>query len=110
MIYEYNKLVRDKIPNEINNIPNKSCKYYIMNDDEYNNELDKKLIEEAYEYKADHSIEELADLMEVIQAIMKERKISEEELKLAMKIKKDKKGAFYNKIFLQSVEEEKIIE
>ena len=45
MIYKYNKLVRDKIPQEINNLPNKKCKYYVMDDKKYNKELDKKLLE-----------------------------------------------------------------
>lgn len=107
MIYKYNKLVRDKIPQEINNLPNKKCKYYVMDDKKYNKELDKKLLEEVNEYKADHSIEELADVMEVLNAIIEFRNISQKELNTVMENKRNKKGAFKDKIFLEEVEEEK---
>ena len=84
MIYKYNKLVRDKIPSEINAKPGRKCSYFIMNDEDYDKALDDKLTEELNEYKEDHSIEELADLMEVVTAIMKFRKISIDELKSTM--------------------------
>lgn len=74
MIYNYNKLVRDKIPEEINNMDGRKANYKILNDDEYIQELDKKLFEEAHEFIEEHSVEELADLMEVIYAIMKTKK------------------------------------
>ena len=45
--------------------------YRILNDDEYLKELNKKVIEEANEFAEENSIEELGDLMEVINAIMK---------------------------------------
>ena len=45
MIYKYNKLVRDKIPEEIEN-QGKECKYEILDDEKYSKELDKKLLEE----------------------------------------------------------------
>ena len=47
MIYNYNKLVRDKIPEVINNSDGKKANYKILNDNEYLQELDKKLFEEA---------------------------------------------------------------
>lgn len=106
MVYKYNKLVRDKIPEEINNMPGRKCTYAIMDEEMYDKELDKKLLEEANEYNADHSIEELADLMEVIQSIMKFRNISQEDLENAMLKKCNKKGAFEKRIFLKEVEEE----
>ena len=43
--YTYNKLVRDKIPEEIEN-QGKECKYEILDDEKYSKELDKKLLEE----------------------------------------------------------------
>ena len=45
MIYKYNKLVRDKIPEEIEK-QGKKCKYEILDDEKYSKELDKKLLEE----------------------------------------------------------------
>ena len=72
MKYIYNKLVRDKIPENINSMEGRNCNYKILNDKEYLEELDKKIFEEAHEFIEEHSVEELADLMEVIFAIMKE--------------------------------------
>lgn len=69
MKYSYNKLVRDKIPENINSIKGKKCNYKILNDKEYLQELDKKIFEEAHEFIEEHSTQELADLMEVIFAI-----------------------------------------
>ena len=110
MIYNYNKLVRDRIPKEINNSDGKKANYKILNDDEYLQELDKKLFEEAHEFVEEHSVDELADLMEVIYAIMKTKNISFEDVKIARDVKNKKKGAFKDKVYLISVEQEQIDE
>lgn len=111
MKYIYNKLVRDKIPEEINKIKGRTAIYEIMDDNEYVKELNKKLLEEANEYIADNSIEELADLMEVVEAIMINTNIEMSQIQEKMKIKRDKKGGFKDKIYLKYVEEnEKNIE
>lgn len=105
--YTYNKLVRDKIPENINSEPGRKSKYRILNDKEYLNELNKKVIEEANEFIEEISIEELGDLMEVINAIMQFKNYKTEELYKVMKEKADKKGAFNNRIYLEYVDEEK---
>ena len=46
MKYYYNKLVRDKIVENINNKGHK-CDYKILSNEKYIRELDKKLLEEA---------------------------------------------------------------
>lgn len=106
MKYVYNKLVRDKIPHNINSKERKKCNYRILDDDEYIKELDRKLLEEAREFLEDHSTEELGDLMEVIFAIMKVKKISIEQVNEARKFKKDKNGSFENRVYLIDVEED----
>lgn len=106
MKYVYNKLVRDKIPQEINKKEGRKANYKILNQDEYLKELDKKLFEEAHEFVEEHSIEELGDLMEVIFAIMKAKEISINEVEKAREVKKNKKGAFDDRIFLIDVEQE----
>ena len=106
MKYVYNKLVRDKIPQEINNKEGRKSNYKILNQDEYLKELDKKLFEEAHEFVEEHSVEELGDLMEVIFAIMKAKGISIDEVEKAREAKKNKKGAFDDRIFLIDVEQE----
>ena len=55
-------------------------------------------------------LEELADLMEVIFAIMKDRNISIEDVENARQIKNSKKGSFNDKIYLIDVEQEDIDE
>lgn len=106
MKYVYNKLVRDKIPQEINNIEGRKANYKILNSEEYLQELDKKLFEEAHEFVEEHSVEELGDLMEVIYAIMENNNISMEDVDKAREKKKNKKGGFKDKIYLIDVEQD----
>ena len=96
----FNKLVRDRIPEIIQN-EGRECKYHILNDDEYRKELNKKLQEEVNEYLENDDTEELADILEVVYALSKLNKCSEEELNLIRKKKSDKRGAFEKKIFLE---------
>lgn len=44
MKYIYNKLVRDKIPENINSMEGRNCNYKILNDKEYLEELDKRYL------------------------------------------------------------------
>ena len=110
MKYVYNKLVRDKIPDAINKVKGRKANYKILNDEEYLKELDKKLFEEAHEFVEEHSVEELADLAEVISAIMKFKGISIENVMETRKIKNDKKGTFENKVYLIDVEQDYVDE
>lgn len=67
---KYNKLVRDKIP-EI--LDGKGVPYEkkVASDTEYKQELMKKLEEEIVEFKEAGSVEELADILEVVDALKK---------------------------------------
>ena len=105
--YNYNKLVRDRIPEENNNEKGRKCKYRVLNDEEYLKELNKKVLEEANEFVEENSIEELGDLMEVINAIMILKGYNNEQIIKSMETKRNKKGAFKCKIFLEYVDEEK---
>ena len=105
--YTYNKLVRDKIPENIDSEPGRKSKYRILDDKEYLSELNKKVLEEANEFIEENSIEELGDLFEVINAIMKLKGYKMDEVYKVMKAKSDKKGAFNDKIYLEYVDEEK---
>ena len=107
MKYIYNNLVRDKIPENINSMEGRKATWRIMDDDEYIKELNKKLLEEAHEFIEENAIEELADVMEVIQSIMRIKNISYEELKNVQQMKREKKGGFSNKIYLVEVEQDK---
>lgn len=107
MKYTYNKLVRDKIPENINSMEGRKATWRIMDDDEYIKELNKKLLEEVHEFIEENAIEELADIIEVIQSIMRVKNISYEELKNVQQMKREKKGGFSNKIYLVEVEQDK---
>lgn len=104
--YTYNKLVRDKIPENIDSELGRKSQYRILNDKEYLTELNKKVLEEANEFIEENSIEELGDLMEVLNAIMKLKEYKIEEVYKVMKTKADRKGAFNDKIYLEYVDEE----
>lgn len=98
----YNKLVRDKIPEIIEN-SGKKVITTVLNQEEYLTELDRKLNEECAEYQQDKSIEELADMLEVIYAITVARGYSVEELEQVRREKAEKRGGFNGRIFLKEV-------
>ena len=104
MTRKYNKLVRDRIPEIIESSGN-NCVTEILSDEEYLKMLDSKLDEELAEYHADQNIEELADLMEVIQACAVARGYSVEELEQVRAEKAAKRGGFEKKILLKEVRE-----
>ena len=98
------KLVRDKIP-EIIREEGKTPIIEILSEERYLEELDKKLNEEVAEYQADKSIEEMADVLEVLFAICEARGYSVYELMQAREIKREKRGGFKDKIFWLGTEE-----
>ena len=75
----YNKLVRDHIP-EIIQASGKTCVTEVLSDEDYLKMVDAKLDEELAEYHKDQSIEELADLLEVLYAAAVARGYTLEEL------------------------------
>lgn len=107
-IKSYNKLVRDKIP-EIIKSKGDECTLEILSDDRYIEMLDKKLNEELAEYQADKTLEELADLLEVIYAVVRARGYSVEQLEKVRKEKADKRGSFDKKILLKQVTEKAML-
>lgn len=99
----HNKLVRDKIPEIIQNA-DKTCVTHIMSDDEYIASLDMKLQEEVAEYLEDKNLEELADVVEVLRAICIARGYTLEELEKMRAKKADERGGFEKRIYLEYVE------
>ena len=100
----FNKLVRDRIP-EIIKSSGKFCTTEILSDEDYLRMIDAKLDEELAEYHKDQNIEELADLLEVIQAATVARGYTLEDLERVRTEKAAKRGSFEKKILLISVEE-----
>lgn len=102
MAKTYNKLVRDRIP-EIIESSGKTCLTATLSDEAYLHMLDQKLVEELSEYQESKSMEELADLIEVIAAVAKARGCSWEELLRIRNQKRGKRGGFEKRILLMEV-------
>lgn len=98
------KLVRDKIPEIIKN-DGKTPIIEILSNEDYLIELDKKLNEEVAEYQADKSIEEMADVLEVLFAICEGREHTVEELLQVRESKRERRGGFKDKIYWVGNEE-----
>ena len=98
----YNKLVRDRIP-EIIDASGKTCTVEVLPNDAYIQALDAKLSEELAEYQQSKSLEELADLLEVMGAVVKARGYTWDDLTRVRKEKRAQRGAFEQRIFLKEV-------
>ena len=98
------KLVRDKIPQIITDAGKKPITE-ILHQERYLEELDKKLEEEVAEYQAGKSIEEMADVLEVLFAICEARGYSVDELMKAREDKCEKRGGFKERIYWVGNEE-----
>lgn len=96
----YNKLVRDRIP-EIIEGKGSYCSVETLSERDYIKALDDKLNEELAEYQESRSLEELADLLEVMEAIVAARGYSVEELEKVRKQKREERGGFEKRIFLK---------
>lgn len=98
------KLVRDRIP-EIIRKDGKNPIIEVLSNEEYLEELDKKLNEEVAEYQADKSMEEMADILEVLFAICEARGHSVEELMEVRESKREKRGGFKDRVYWVENEE-----
>ena len=102
----YNKLVRDRIPEIIASDNGKTCSTRTMQPVEYLKALNKKLQEELQEYLESGEVEELADLEEVLRAILDVKDVSYDDFE-SIRIKKaNERGAFKKRIFLEYVKEQ----
>lgn len=99
---KYHKLVRDRIP-EIIESDGKTCVCETLANEDYLHLLDAKLTEELSEYQESKSLEELADLLEVLRAVVQARGWTWEELERVRQDKAAKRGGFEKKILLKEV-------
>ena len=101
---KFNKLVRDNIPNIIEN-NNEVAVTKILDDLEFRTELYKKLQEECNEViKSTNSseiLEELGDVIEVVRAIAKLEGTNINEIINIANLKREKRGGFEKRIFLE---------
>ncbi|MBI4034015.1 MAG: nucleoside triphosphate pyrophosphohydrolase [Candidatus Brennerbacteria bacterium] len=96
---KYNKLVRDKIPEYIRKKGGNPITH-IAGETEYWAKLKEKLLEEIEEFKKDESIEEFADLLEVIDAIADYKKFDRAEVEKIREEKTEERGRFKDRIIL----------
>ena len=89
----YYKLVRGRIP-EIIEADGKTCVTEILSGEQYLDMLDAKLTEELTEYQESKSLEELADLLEVMWTVVNARGWTLEELEQIRAGKAAQRGGF----------------
>jgi predicted house-cleaning noncanonical NTP pyrophosphatase (MazG superfamily) len=96
----YNKLVRDLIPEYLDS---KGVAYtiHVADETEYRNKLYQKLAEEVVELTEEPSIEEMADLQEVIRAICAFERWKSKDIEENRKKKETDRGGFLKRIILE---------
>ncbi len=99
---EYDKLIRDKIPQIIKD-QGKRAVIEVLDAVNYKRYLDLKLDEELKEYFEADNVEELADLVEVIYAILDYKGVSPENFEKIRTSKVQKRGAFKKRLLLKKV-------
>ncbi len=100
----YDKLVRDKIP-EIIRLAGKHPVTDTLPHEAMAAALDRKLQEEVQEYLESSSVEEMADILEVLHGIAYHKGISWDEVESVRIFKRDERGGFDKGIRLMEVRE-----
>jgi len=97
----YDKLIRDRIP-EIIGAKGEECSFHIAtDDDEFREKLYGKLREETEELIRDRNAGEIADVLEVLDAVMRFEGVSLEEVAETKRKKADERGGFSGRIILE---------
>lgn len=99
---EYNKLVRDFIPQMIE-ADGKKCEVERVEPKQVQMLLEEKMLEEFNEYLEDKNLEELADMMEVIFGLAHQLGFTEEDLMRKRAEKLQVRGGFKEGIVLKKV-------
>ena len=98
----YNKIVRDLIPQIIEK-DGKKAKFTKIIGLKLNEALVEKLSEEGQEFLEEMDIEELADLLEIVHALINLNDFQLEDVEQIRKSKQEQKGAFKEGFFLKYV-------
>jgi len=97
------KLVRNLIPSIIARDKERVPHFYYADDEEYWIKLKEKLQEEVHEFIVSENKEELADIFEVIDAILSFKKLSLDEINTIKEEKAHSNGTFSKRIILTSI-------
>lgn len=104
----YNKLVRDKIL-EFIELEGLAYNARILEPSEILSEVKEKMIEEAKEFRTtetvNESVEELADILELLHTALSVLGVTYEELEEVRQQKKENRGGFEKAIYLVNVED-----
>jgi len=102
---EYDKLVRDRIPEIIRAAGKTPVTCTVADSDELKCRLMDKLAEEMLEYRESGNVEEIADILEVLQALVENvHKMKWEEVREIQGRKWEERGGFSEGIVLERVE------
>ena len=101
----YDKLVRDRIP-EILEKKNKNFVVYKAADADYFPYLKRKLSEEVGEFLEAPSLKEIADVQEVLNALLKEMDYVQADLRRERALKIEERGAFEQRWVLGEVQDD----
>jgi predicted house-cleaning noncanonical NTP pyrophosphatase (MazG superfamily) len=107
MRVDYNKLVRDRIPEIIGSRGDRAVTR-VLDDTAYRNALLAKLVEEAQEAsgaRAEELPDELADVLEVLQALAEALGMTWEQLLALAADKRAQRGGFEGRLFLEYIEQ-----
>lgn len=102
IVKKYNKLVRDKIPEIIENSGRKAVVEKVS-EEAYILLLHKKLEEECKEYIENKDVKELVDLVEVIRAILEYNSVPVKEFEKMRIEKAVNRGTFKERYLLKEV-------
>ncbi len=103
-VIKHSKLVRDKIPDVIRRA-GKQPTIDILSQEDMTAALERKLQEEVQEYLESGSIEEMADILEVLHGIAFHKGIPWDAVESARIQKRDERGGFEKGIRLLEVRE-----
>jgi predicted house-cleaning noncanonical NTP pyrophosphatase (MazG superfamily) len=104
MKVEYNKLVRDKIPQIIKD-SGRTCEYKVLGDSEIKDALKEKLIEKAQIFSNKPSEDELSDIYELLNAIVETYDYEPLHIDYLKLQNKEHKGTYSNRVYLISVDD-----
>lgn len=104
MKMKYNKLVRDRVPELIEESGRKQVSR-TLNEEEYEQALMDKIVEEIEEYRLSKNEEEIADIYEVLDCLVKLKDYEPMHIDYLRLIKREARGSFHKRILLEEVED-----
>ncbi len=103
---EYPKLIRDLIPEIIKKHSGKDAHVRRLDDDEFEEYLRKKVVEEAIELRhadSEHNLaEEIADVQELLDTLLKFKGISKEQINTVQDQKRTERGGFEKRLLMEN--------